>query len=56
MKKSIVITCRFIIPVAMLLYFQQGNAQSEPFSSTQLVPSSTFNFPYEITYGPNDSL
>lgn len=31
-------------------------AQGEPFSSTQLVPSSTFNFPYEITYGPNDSL
>lgn len=30
--------------------------QGEPFSTTQLVPSSTFNFPYEVTYGPNDSL
>ncbi len=31
-------------------------AQGEPFSSVQLVPSLTFNFPYEISYGPNDSL
>lgn len=31
-------------------------AQGEPFNTTQLVPSSTFSFPYEITYGPNDSL
>ncbi len=32
------------------------SAQGEPFTFTQLVPSSTFSFPYEITYGPNDSL
>ncbi|HRG92228.1 MAG TPA: hypothetical protein PLZ10_04725, partial [Chitinophagaceae bacterium] len=56
MKKTIIITGRFIMHTAMLISFQRSNAQSEPFSSSQLVPSSTFNFPYEITYGPNDSL
>jgi PQQ-dependent dehydrogenase (s-GDH family) len=35
---------------------KKSYAQGEPFSSVQLVPSLTFNFPYEITYGPNDSL
>ncbi len=39
-------------------FFPPGQiaAQGEPFSSVQLVPSGTFNFPYEISYGPNDSL
>jgi PQQ-dependent dehydrogenase (s-GDH family) len=36
--------------------YSKTSAQGEPFSTTQLVPSLTFNFPYEITYGPNDSL
>ncbi len=31
-------------------------AQGEPFSNQQLVPSHTFSFPYEISYGSNDSL
>lgn len=35
---------------------QKVSSQGEPFSSTALVPASTFNFPYEITYGSNDSL
>lgn len=39
-----------------LLQVKNTFAQGEPFSTSQLVPSSTFSFPYEITYGPNDSL
>ena len=46
--------------VLLLLFLPVGgskiSAQGEPFTFTQLVPSLTFNFPYEITYGPNDSL
>jgi PQQ-dependent dehydrogenase (s-GDH family) len=42
--------------LVMLLPHSKLLAQGEPFTTTQLVPSSTFNFPYEITFGPNDSL
>ncbi len=44
--------------ITLLLSFMHSKiqGQGEPFSSTQLVPSSTFSFPYEISYGPNDSL
>jgi PQQ-dependent dehydrogenase (s-GDH family) len=42
--------------VLLLLPSRKSIAQGEPFTSVQLVPSLTFNFPYEITYGPNDSL
>lgn len=44
--------------VCIVKLFSPGSvfAQGEPFSTTQLVPSLTFNFPYEITYGPDDSL
>jgi PQQ-dependent dehydrogenase (s-GDH family) len=38
------------------LIYSKIHAQGEPFSTTQLVPSLTFNFPYEISYGQNDSL
>lgn len=45
------------LSIAMLcMYKTVLHAQGEPFSTTQLVPSLTFSFPYEITYGPNDSL
>lgn len=47
---KIMVTFLFLWPLVRL------QAQGEPFSTTQLVPSLTFNFPYEITYGPNDSL
>lgn len=40
----------------LLLSIIRANGQGEPFSTTQLVPNLTFNFPYEITYGANDSL
>ncbi len=56
MKKTTVVNLIVIVQLLLLLMVQQGKAQSEPFNSTQLVPSSTFNFPYEISYGPNDSL
>lgn len=47
-----------VVLCLLLSLFQckQVQAQGEPFSTAQLVPSLTFNFPYEITYGPNDSL
>lgn len=50
--KGLAPSCLFVL----LLAFNIVNAQGEPFSTSQLVPSLTFNFPYEITYGPNDSL
>lgn len=56
MKIPILKKSGFVVYCILLHFFQQAYAQSEPFSSTQLVPSLTFNFPYEITYGPNDSL
>jgi len=56
--KNLHILIRLYMPWQMLMLFTPGTtaAQGEPFNSVQLVPSLTFNFPYEITYGPNDSL
>lgn len=55
MKKPLARLLPFLL---LLLHWMKGTtyAQGEPFSTTQLVPSSTFSFPYEISYGPNDSL
>lgn len=44
------------LTLLFLLCAHEISAQGEPFTSVQLVPSSVFNFPYEITWGPNDSL
>ena len=46
----------FLFLFSALLLCKKVSSQGEPFSSTALVPASTFNFPYEITYGSNDSL
>ncbi|MBL7749722.1 MAG: PQQ-dependent sugar dehydrogenase, partial [Chitinophagaceae bacterium] len=50
--KGLAVSCL----ITTLLSLNNANAQGEPFSTSQLVPSLTFNFPYEITYGANDSL
>ncbi len=47
-------SCISVLP--LLCITALSTAQSEPFTSVQLVPSLTFSNPYEITYGPNDSL
>ena len=50
------LSLKIMIPCLLLWPLVRLQAQGEPFSTTQLVPNLTFNFPYEITYGPNDSL
>lgn len=52
MRNPITGLCLLLLPLIPVTSLAQG----EPFSGSQLVPSSTFNFPYEITWGPNDSL
>ncbi|MEQ1675631.1 MAG: glucose/sorbosone family PQQ-dependent dehydrogenase [Chitinophagaceae bacterium] len=54
--KNLLKGARVLLLPLLLSPFSKILSQGEPFTTTQLVPSLTFNFPYEITYGPNDSL
>ncbi|MCX6317893.1 MAG: PQQ-dependent sugar dehydrogenase [Bacteroidetes bacterium] len=55
MKNRRSLFCAFVTFLCLTLS-KKSYPQGEPFSTIQLVPSLTFSFPYEITYGPNDSL